>query len=287
MSTPESPEVVNPPPFGSYGTAPDIARPYAPPAGEAAGVEDQAAAPDGPLGPMDTAGAPELAALDAATAATAAVNGWLTMYDRAQALGVPGQAAPPKTDAVLIYAGGLTPSPWTVADIEAQTARYRLPCWVANGAGSAAGTAEAGEFLAWLKRHGAPRRRLLVLDLETRNTGPDHDYELTFRRTVSAAGYWLALYGSAGNLFSYPSTGGGYFVADPSAVPHMFDHGHVAITQWRFAIPGQDWDLSVMRAEVRPLLWDTHWHAEALTEATHLHDEAGRLLTVLKDYAGA
>lgn len=282
-------------PQGPVVIPPELVRPYAPPAAEP-GAEDQAAAaamsPELAATIQQEQAIAELAARDAAVEQAAAAAGWLTMYDRAKACGTPGQPAPPRTNAVLVYAGGLTPDPWTPADIAAQTARYLLPCWVARGAGSEAGTSEAHEFLTWLKEHRAPRRRLLVLDLETRNTGPDHDYETAFRRVISAAGYWLALYGSTGNLFTYPATGGGYFVADPPpagqpARPHMYDHPHAAITQWRFAIAGQDWDLSVMRAEVRPLLWDRSWVTPALAQAHHVQAEADQLVALLEDYAGA
>jgi hypothetical protein len=308
MTDPQGPEVVLPPPGQAgapFALPPDMApRPYAGPAelaaatllSMAAGAEDQAAAPAPSADLAATLQrehlAADLAARDAAVEQAAAAAGWLTMYDRAKACGTPGQPAPPNTNAVLIYAGGLTPDPWTAADIAAQTARYRLPCWVARGAGTDAGASEAREFLNWLKEHRAPRRRLLVLDLETRNTGPDHDYELAFRRVIAGAGYWLALYGSTGNLFTYPAAGGGFFVADPPAAgqaaqPHMFDHPQVAITQWRFAIPGQDWDLSVMRAEVRALLWDTAWTTPALAQAHHLQAEADELVRLIEDYAGA
>jgi hypothetical protein len=292
MTNPTGPEVIPP----GFTPAPDPGpRPYVT-ADQAAAFAPEAAAAAGVISQETAAAAvvAELAAVaeDEAAAAAVTAGGWLTMYDRAKAAGTPGQPAAPKTDAVLIYAGGLTPDPWTLEDIHAQTARYRLPCWVARGAGHDAGVAEAREMLTWLRAHRAPRGRLLVLDLETRNTGPDHDYERAWRRTVADARYWVSLYGSSGNLFTYPATGGGYWVADPPpagqpARPHMFAHPDVAMTQWRFAIPGQDWDLSVLRRELRPLLWDTHWATAGLAQAQHVEAETIALVRLFADYAGA
>lgn len=296
MTEPTGPEVLPPgfTPIGDPGPRPYVTEE------QAAAMAPEVAAAVAAMSPgmaaagfvtEDQAAAVELAA-EAAAIEAAAAQGWLTMYDRAKAAGTPGQPAAPKTDAVLIYAGGLTPDPWTLEDIHAQTARYRVPCWVARGAGRDAGIAEAREMLAWLASHRAPRGRLLVLDLETRRSGPDHDYELAWRRTVADARYWVSLYGSSGNLFTYPATGGGYFVADPPpagqpARPHMFGHPDVSMTQWRFAIPGQDWDLSVLRRELRPLLWDTHWATAGLAQAQHVEAETIALVRLFADYAGA
>jgi hypothetical protein len=215
---------------------------------------------------------------------------YLTMYDRAQA-----PAAPPKTDIALVYAGGADATHvWSVAEIHAQHARYLLPCWVASGEGAADGAAEGHACLNWLHAHKAPRGRVIAYDLETRavsgKTDPDLEHEQSFRKVIADAGYWTMLYGSAGNLFGFPEPGGGYWVADPpaggqTARPHLYPHGGVVGTQWRFAIPGEDWDLSVFLPAVRSRLWDTRWTLDAVARVNALEAEVIELGRLFRDYA--
>ena len=59
------------------------------------------------------------------------MTGTLRFYDAAYP-----PAKPPAADGVCIYIGGDTPHVWTLAEIEAQPARYRLPIFVrSNPAG--------------------------------------------------------------------------------------------------------------------------------------------------------
>jgi hypothetical protein len=231
------------------------------------------------------AAAAELPGGFAAQDAAAAFHG-LVMYDA----GIPPQPHP-RTDAVLIYAGGGEAlHVWTDAEIAEQTARFFLPCWVATGTGAAAGAAEAAKFLLWLTAHRAPRGCLVVLDLETRGAPADLAYEAAFRSVTSRGGHWLMLYGSAGNLFSYPLTGGGYFVADPPeqgtpARPHMYAHRGVTATQWRWSAPGQPWDLSLLAESLIPHLWDRQWLTALLAEAQHMQASMSAIVARLGDYA--
>lgn len=211
--------------------------------------------------------------------------GTLSMYDASEP-----PSAPPHTDAVLIYAGGMTPHPWTPGQMEDQAARYFLPCWVARDSGAGAGTAEARAFLFWLTTRRAPAHCLVLLDLETRGAPTDLEYEAAFRAVIHQAGHWLMLYGSSGNLFEYPVPGGGYFVADPpppggKAFPHQYPHRGVTATQWRWSAPGEPWDLSVLSESLAPHLWDRHWATALLAEAQHMQASMLALIARLADYA--
>lgn len=230
----------------------------------------------------------DAAHLFAATAAPVATPApFLTMYDASTP-----PARPPRTDVVLVYAGGLTPHPWTATEQEAQPARYFLPAWVARelGAGAGAGATEARQMLRWLADRRAPHGCLTLLDIETAAPdAPDVAYFEAYRNVISQAGGWVMLYGSTGNLFGYPLPGGGYLAADPPpegvpARPHFFLHRGVTGTQWRFAIPGEPWDLSVLAESVRPHLWDRQWTGPALAEAQHLAASAAALVRTLRNY---
>ena len=215
---------------------------------------------------------------------------FLTMYDASTP-----PDKPPRTDIVNVYAGGLTPHVWIPAEMERQSARYFLPTWVARdlGAGAGAGASEARQMLRWLSASRAPRGCLTALDIETAAADTaDVAYFHAFRDTIAQAGGWTMLYGSTGNVFGYPLPGGGYWVANPPpegfpAKPHMYLHRGATATQWRFAIPGEPWDLSVVAESVRPHLWDRQWTAPALAEAQHLSASAAALVRILKDYQGA
>lgn len=239
---------------------------------------------------------PDLAELDTSRAYAslappiAAPPPFLTMYDASTP-----PASPPHTDIVLVYAGGNTPHVWTGQEIEAQRARYYLPAWVARdlGAGAGAGAGEARQMLRWLSAMRAPRGCVTVLDIEAAAAdGPDLAYFHAYRDTLAQAGGWVMLYGSISNVFGYPLPGGGYFVANPPpegipAKPHMYLHRGVTATQWRFAVEGEPWDLSVVAEAVRPHLWDRQWTGPALAEAQHLAASASALVRILRDYQGA
>src|ERR1039458_2689773 len=121
----------------------------------------------------------------------------------------------PVTDIILIYIGGDTPHPWSNADIDSQPERYRLPTWVRSDPTGYNGTTEAGIVAAWLRAHGVPSRKSVVLDLEI---SADVGYVNAFNLAMRAAGYKTMKYGSMGTIWNNPQTDGGTFVADPTGI---------------------------------------------------------------------
>jgi hypothetical protein len=132
----------------------------------------------------------------------------LTGYDAAYP-----PANPPETDVVAFYGGGDTPHVWTLAQIAAQKARYRLPIWVRSDPQQANAMADAGAFIAYLRSVGCPTGVCTVLDLEE---AIDAAYVNAFGFFMRSAGYRVLPYGSSGFLFSDPVVDG-YWVAKPGA----------------------------------------------------------------------
>lgn len=155
----------------------------------------------------------------------------------------------PLTDVVLIYVGGDTPHPWTLADIKEMPERYRFPTWVRSDPTAFSGAAEGAAFLAWLHGHAVPMGVCVCLDLET---SADVAYVNDFNMAIRAGGYSLIKYGSMGNIFNNPKTDGGTFVADPTGTPHMVTEGDTVMTQYAF---DGTYDLSLVLDSVK--LWDT------------------------------
>lgn len=169
-------------------------------------------------------------------------------------------APPPATDAVLIYAGGDATHVWTDAEIAAQTARYRVPCWVRSNPQQADGAADATQLVSWLAAHRAPEETLVMLDLET---AVDPVYAGTFGSVMHAWGYKVAPYGSTSTLFRNPQLDG-YWPADYTGTPHLYPHPGVIATQY---LRGLSFDMSVIADGVT--LWDTR-PAPTPQEATEM-----------------
>lgn len=165
-----------------------------------------------------------------------------TMYDAAYP-----PATPPVTDAVLIYAGGDTPHVWTDAEIAAQSARYRLPCFVRSDPAQANAATDAGTFAAWLEAHDVPHGVTVVLDLET---AVDPAYVTAFAAALENVGNWQTLnYGSRDTIFENPVCAG-YFTAHHGATSIDTDPGVVATQYGYFGT----YDLSWIADSVA--LWD-------------------------------
>lgn len=133
----------------------------------------------------------------------------LTGYDAAYC-----PAKPPATDVVLFYAPhGDQLNAWTLAEINAQPARYRLPIFVRSNPAQALATTDAMNMHEWLLSIGCPSGSSIVLDLET---AVDATYVNTFGWLMYEAGYRTLPYGSSSTLFRNPALDG-YFVAEPGA----------------------------------------------------------------------
>jgi hypothetical protein len=160
--------------------------------------------------------------------------------------------SPPKWEAVAAYIGGNTPHVWTIAEWNAQPARWRLPIYVRSNPGSHSPHADAALAVAWLVLHNVPRGSAVALDLETAVNGP---YVRAFDADLKAAGYVTLAYGSLSTIFRNPKTSGGYWVAHYTGSDHM-EPGSVA-TQWADDKQlKKPWDANTVADSVP--LWDTH-----------------------------
>lgn len=154
-------------------------------------------------------------------------------------------ANPPSTDIVAFYIGGDTPHPWTMAEIQAQHARYRLPIYVRTGTGVTRAQADARECQNAILRRGIPTGVLIALDMET---GQDPQYVEEFQRLMAKVDHPVMTYGSRKYVFGNHAEI--YWVADWTGEPHMA--AGAKMTQYARL---NDWDLSI--ADPALPLWDT------------------------------
>lgn len=167
----------------------------------------------------------------------------LTFYDAAWP-----PVPPPETDGVCIYIGGDAVHVWTLAEIQAQKARYRLPVFVRSTPRGISGVAaDVNAALAQLAAIGAPRGILVAFDLET---AADKTYIAGVYSGLAAHGYELLVYGSESSVMGNDNPDGLYFAADWTGSPHLAK-GSV-VTQW-VSFAAYDEDL----AEPGLPFWDT------------------------------
>jgi Putative peptidoglycan binding domain len=146
----------------------------------------------------------------------------LTFYDAAYP-----PDSPPVTDGVCFYIGGNTPHVWTVENIAAQKARYRLPIFVRSDPTSASATVDVVAAVTQLHVIGAPRGCLVAWDTETADNPL---YISGVYRNLTAAGYTLIVYGSQSIVAENQNPNGLYWGADWTGSPHL--HGGDAMTQY-------------------------------------------------------
>jgi hypothetical protein len=161
------------------------------------------------------------------------------------------------------YMGGLLAThAWTPQEWEAQTARWRLPIFVPNTALPARQQAKA--CIQALRDLGVPPGNAYSLDLEAA-IAPD--WVRLFADTTHAAGWRCMVYGSPGTLFANPPRTG-YWVANPTGSPHMYEHPLVRGTQYAWQT---DWDLSLFDDNLA--LWEagTGSRAKSATTAKSTH----------------
>jgi peptidoglycan hydrolase-like protein with peptidoglycan-binding domain len=156
-------------------------------------------------------------------------------------------AQPPKTDGVCFYIGGDTPHVWTKAEVDAQTARYRLPVFVRSSPPGPGATTDSITTLFQLKQYGVPTGTLVALDLET---AVDVSYVEEYYQDLRASGYKLIVYGSQSTILENKNPSGLYWGADWTSIEHI--HSGDQITQYRNF---SSYDLS--EAESNLPFWDT------------------------------
>jgi hypothetical protein len=160
-----------------------------------------------------------------------------------------------KEDAFGFYIGGNTPWVWTPAQIDRQTARYRLPIWVYGKLGGAnGGYAEGFQALMSLVSMKAQKGCFIALDMEV---SVDVDYVHAFDDVLTYGGYHTTVYGSKDTVTKNPYLDYGYWTADYTGVEH--DDPQSWAVQWQAA--GKDgnpnpWDISVVSAN-GGALWNT------------------------------
>jgi hypothetical protein len=153
-------------------------------------------------------------------------------------------------DIILIYSGGDTVHPWTLAEIKAMPARYRWPCWVRSNPSQVNPLSDAGLFAAWLHGHGVPMGTCVILDLET---AIDAAYVSAFNLAMRAAGYKVTKYGSQDFIWKNPKTDGGTYVALPGR-NELTTEGDTVARQYAF---DGGYDLSIVQGQGLLRLWDT------------------------------
>jgi hypothetical protein len=176
----------------------------------------------------------------------------LTMYDAA----IP-QSGMPQFDVVAGYIGspGATPHVWSQADWDSQAPKYRLPIyvpsWWRTGVWNA--TADANEAWTALQKAGVPVSKVMAIDFETQ---VNPNYVSTLVQSLMGRGYYTLMYGSTSSLFLNPAGTMGYWVADPTGTPHLYNHPNVVATQYgQNQSGGHDYDLNVMDDFMTGLLW--------------------------------
>lgn len=162
---------------------------------------------------------------------------------------------PPKADIVAGYIGGDTPYVWSKADWNSQPARYRLPIWVRDNPESVLVYNEVEQAVAKLKEIGAPLGITVVWDAET---AVNSNYSVAFTRGLYARyGCYLMTYGSFSYVYQNP--GDRIWDAAWTGVPHISKIPRTEATQYVGDTQlGESWDLSLVKDDMIPFLWDTH-----------------------------
>src|SRR6185437_3571021 len=117
------------------------------------------------------------------------------------------------------YIGGDTPHVWTSSQIHNPTNEYRLPIWVYKNND---GKTDANEAIAFCRKIGMPRGRLICLDMETH---VDPDYSKAFHDTVVSAGYVYVVYESE-------SVQGNFVGANPRWGADWTNAVHIVANDW-------------------------------------------------------
>lgn len=196
----------------------------------------------------------------------------LTFYDAA----VP-PPNPPQTDGVAFYIGGDAAHVWTLAEIEATTARYRLPIFVRSQPGGVSeAMQDAKACVTALKLIGAPKGCLVSWDTET---AADPEYMRTVFAYFVAAGYKLMDYGSQSAVFGNELAPGAYYWGADWTGNKAILQGDAG-TQY---IEDVTVDLDVFKAGLP--FWDTHAHGTTPTPPVTWQEHMMQQLPTVKQGA--
>lgn len=139
------------------------------------------------------------------------------------------RGVPTGVSVVAGYIGGDTPHVWQDRDWDKFPMYKKVPIFVrSQTVGATGGESDAFLALDALYRLKVPHQTVVVYDRET-NT--DKEATQAFGDVLHWARYYVMPYGSTGNLFEHPALDG-YWVADPTNTPHMYNHPLVRMTQY-------------------------------------------------------
>jgi hypothetical protein len=151
------------------------------------------------------------------------------------------------------YLGGNTPAEhvWTPEEWAMFKGIKKLPIFIPHMAinpvpGNQTGTEDAESVCAQLGALNVPTTNAVALDMET---VVNVEYVDAFRAVMEGHGYPVWVYGSADTVFGNPVCNG-YWVADFTEVPFMYDHPDVRATQFK---NGEVIDSSTVKD------WDYHF----------------------------
>jgi hypothetical protein len=171
-------------------------------------------------------------------------SAWNSMADWSN----PGTTVITGVDIVAFYLGGWTPHVWTASQISAQSVYWMLPIWVynPNKPGSTQGNIDGKAAVAAMKNLGVATGTRIVVDMEG---SVDQSYLSAFRLVIGPAGFHMGVYGGPSTVFNnWPQNsfgpGGGWWVADWTYTPFMYDHDGVWATQWTDNNATTSWDQS-------------------------------------------
>lgn len=194
----------------------------------------------------------------------------LTFYDAA----VP-PPHPPKTDGVAFYIGGDAVHLWTYSEIEATTARYRLPIFVRSNPAGASSASDVTSAVVRLQEIGAPKGCLVAWDSET---SADPGYMLGVFQHLQLADYKLLDYGSQSSVFGNSAPDGYYWGADWT--------GNAAVLPGdagtQYADDGA-YDLNVFKPGLP--FWDTHTGSTTPTPPVNWQEHMMQQLPVVQQGA--
>lgn len=128
------------------------------------------------------------------------------------------------------YVGGDTPHVWTEAQWRKQTAKYLLPIYVPFRGGNP--KLQGVQCADTLRAAGVPEHVLYAVDAELLWQG-DASGINAFCDVTAERHNGALIYAQLSLIFSLPPRSG-YWVANPTGVPHMYEHPFVKGTQWDF-----------------------------------------------------
>lgn len=151
------------------------------------------------------------------------------------------------------YLDSNTPHPWTNEQWEMQTAKYLLPIYSADPGGNPVLAGRSA--VAQMRSLKVPEGSAYAADIELLVPG-DNLWLREFAAETAKAKYGCHPYRSASTIFTFEPRSG-YWVADWTGEPHMYEHPFVKGTQWA-SDPAVDCDLFIPTMH----FWENPYHGK-------------------------